>query len=62
MGLFWSKRHKFQISAQSDVRFSRYDTPIFRDFAQNGCTRENENDHISVTTRPIVLKFVLLDS
>ena len=32
LGLFWLKKLKFQIWAQSDVRFSRYDTPIFTDF------------------------------
>ena len=48
-------------SAQSDARFSRYDTPTFGDLSEKGCGHQVLNGHSSVTDKPNSVKRVSLE-
>ena len=61
LSIFWSNTNNFFPSAQSDARFSRYDTPTFGDLSKKGRGHQALNGHSSVTDKPNSVKRVSLE-
>ena len=61
IGLLWPKNLKFQVSAQSDQRFSRYDPFFFPFFCKKGHGYQNLKFHNSATISPILTNKVSLE-
>jgi len=59
--LVWPKNPKFQVLAQSDQRFPRYDPFFFPPFLQKGRGHQNLNCHNAATNGQILTNKVSLE-